>query len=68
MVLAAAVSNLQIEFIDGVKGQDVPDKAIPIDKGGKRIGNASIGSWRAHMNAVQEYDYFPTRSYPQLLP
>ncbi|KAM7185921.1 glycosyltransferase family 25 protein [Rhypophila sp. PSN 637] len=54
IILQAAVSNMEIDFIDGVKGDTVPDKAIPIGKDQSRIGNASIGSWRAHMNAVQE--------------
>ena len=54
MVLQAALSNMEIEFIDGVAGGEVPDKAIPMNKGQKRLKDASIGSWRAHMNAIQE--------------
>lgn len=54
MVLQAALSNMDIEFIDGVAGADVPDKAIPMNKGQKRLRDASIGSWRAHMNAIRE--------------
>lgn len=29
MVLAAAVSNLDINWIDGIKGVDMPDKVLP---------------------------------------
>jgi hypothetical protein len=54
MVLQASLSNMDIEFIDGVDGKDIPDKAVPMVKGSKRLKDASIGSWRAHMNAVQE--------------
>lgn len=54
MVLQAALSDMQIEFIDGVNGKDVPDKAIPMAKGASRLKDASIGSWRAHLNAVRE--------------
>ncbi|KAH6635969.1 hypothetical protein F5144DRAFT_591275 [Chaetomium tenue] len=54
MVLQAALSNMDIEFIDGVAGADVPDKAIPMNKGQERLRDASIGSWRAHMNAIRE--------------
>lgn len=54
MILQAAVSNIELDFIDGVKGDTVPDKAIPVAKEQSRLGDASIGSWRAHMNAVQE--------------
>ncbi|KAH6838472.1 glycosyltransferase family 25 protein [Chaetomium sp. MPI-CAGE-AT-0009] len=54
MVLQAALSNMDIEFIDGVAGADLPDKAIPMVKDQERLKDASIGSWRAHMNAIRE--------------
>jgi len=54
MTLQAALSNLHINFIDGVLGKDVPDNAIPTSPGHGRMGDASIGSWRGHMNAIQE--------------
>jgi hypothetical protein len=54
MVLQAALSNMEIEFIDGVAGADVPDKAVPMAKDKERLKDASIGSWRAHMNAIRE--------------
>lgn len=53
MVLAAAVSNIDVEFIDGVDGVSVPDKALPPGLGRYAMSNATIGSWRAHMNAIQ---------------
>ncbi|RYP54919.1 hypothetical protein DL768_000483 [Monosporascus sp. mg162] len=54
MVLGAALSNLEIELIDGVNGKDVPDKALPLGPEQKRLPDAVVGSWRAHMNATQE--------------
>ncbi|KAK3295370.1 glycosyltransferase family 25 protein, partial [Chaetomium fimeti] len=54
MVLQASLSNMDIEFIDGVAGADVPDKAIPMAKDKGRLKDAPIGSWRAHMNAIRE--------------
>jgi GR25 family glycosyltransferase involved in LPS biosynthesis len=54
MVLAAALSNIEIEFIDGVLGPTVPDKSIPAAQGQERQPEPSIGSWRGHMNAIQE--------------
>lgn len=54
MVLGAALSNIDIEFIDGVLGQDVPDKAVPTSPNHGRLQDPSIGSWRAHINAIQE--------------
>ncbi|KAI0881917.1 glycosyltransferase family 25 protein [Annulohypoxylon maeteangense] len=55
MVLAAALSNLEIDFIDGVNGRDVPDKALLSSQEElKRLADPVIGAWRAHMNAIQE--------------
>lgn len=54
MVLGAALSDIDIEFIDGVLGQDVPDKAVPVSPNHGRLQDPSIGSWRAHINAIQE--------------
>ncbi|KAI0121173.1 glycosyltransferase family 25 protein [Xylariales sp. AK1849] len=54
MALAAALSNIEIEFIDGLLGETVPDKAIPAGPEYTRLPEPVIGSWRGHMNAVQE--------------
>ncbi|KAJ4292883.1 hypothetical protein N0V88_005543 [Collariella sp. IMI 366227] len=55
MVLQAALSDIQIEFIDGVIGKDVVDKAVPMSSpDDKRPPDAVLGSWRAHMNAIRE--------------
>ncbi|KAI0386202.1 glycosyltransferase family 25 protein [Hypomontagnella monticulosa] len=54
MVLQAALSNLAIEFIDGVDGKTIPDSAIPSSKKLERVGDATLGAWRAHINAIQE--------------
>jgi len=51
MALAAAVSDLRLDWIDGVKGADVLDKTLPLGKS-KQPSEGSKGSWRAHMNAV----------------
>ncbi|OTA60325.1 glycosyltransferase family 25 protein [Hypoxylon sp. EC38] len=54
MVLQAALSNMEIEFIDGVLGKDVPDKALPSTQELKRLEDPVVGAWRGHMNAIQE--------------
>jgi hypothetical protein len=54
MVLQAALSDVQVEFIDGVLGKDVADKAVLTSPGHERLSDASIGSWRAHLNAARE--------------
>lgn len=54
MVLQAGISDVEIEFIDGVKGDTIPDNAIPSSPDHGRPPAGSLGSWRAHMNAIQE--------------
>lgn len=54
MTLTAALSDMQLEFIDGVVGDTVPEKAIPKDKSLNHLTGAGLGSWRGHMNAIQE--------------
>ncbi|KAF2805738.1 uncharacterized protein BDZ99DRAFT_511140 [Mytilinidion resinicola] len=49
--LAAALSNLQLDWIDGVKGADVLDKVLP--PGDYQNPPDSVkGCWRAHMKAL----------------
>ena len=52
MLLAAAVSNIDLTWIDGVKGETVLSKVLPAP-GRERIRNeGNIGSWRAHPNVL----------------
>ncbi|OCT54584.1 glycosyltransferase family 25 protein [Cladophialophora carrionii] len=51
LILAAAVSNLHIERVDGVHGDTILDKVLPPDHP-EHIDPARLGSWRAHMNAI----------------
>lgn len=53
-MLQAALSNLDIRFIDGVKDSDVAEKAIPKAENSEHIRGPALGSWRGHMNAIQE--------------
>jgi hypothetical protein len=42
--------------VEGVLGKDVADRAIPVGSGEHiRMSDPVIGSWRAHMNAIQMY-------------
>lgn len=56
ILLQAALSNIRVKFVDGVIGKDVLDKAIPSTSQHERMNDAVLGSWRAHMNAIQEYE------------
>lgn len=52
IVLEAALSNLDVEFSNGVSGADVAQKALHSVYEGAKPGE--IGAWRGHMNAIQE--------------
>jgi len=51
MSLAAALTGLDFEFVDGVT--DVSRRALP--PGGENLGlsDGALGNWRAHMNVAQ---------------
>lgn len=53
LILASAVSNIDVVFIDGVHGDTVLDKTLPPDRS-KDLQASSVGSWRAHLNAIAE--------------
>lgn len=55
--LAAAVTDLNVEFIEGVGGDSIPEAAFP--PGGStesiKLSKGIKGSWRSHMNALHEF-------------
>ena len=52
MSLAAALSGLQVEYVDGVT--DVPKKTLPPGGTDESVKERVIPAWRAHMNAVRK--------------
>jgi hypothetical protein len=54
MTLQAALSNIRIKFIDGILGKAIPDQAVPTNEDHVRLPDASLGSWRGHMDAIRE--------------
>jgi hypothetical protein len=53
MALAGSLTNLTIDYADGIKGQTVPDKALPLGQEDRNMPENMLGSWRAHMNVVR---------------
>ncbi|CAJ2502572.1 Uu.00g099660.m01.CDS01 [Anthostomella pinea] len=53
MRLQAALSNMDIEFMDAVYPKDVLDKAVPAMSADKLQG-PPLGTWRAHINVIHE--------------
>jgi hypothetical protein len=54
VVLSAALSDMSIDFIDGVLGDTVLDKALSVTEEHERMPDPVIGSWRGHMNTIRE--------------
>ncbi|TPX09593.1 uncharacterized protein E0L32_009194 [Thyridium curvatum] len=53
IALSAALTGFDVEWIDGVRGTDIPDKAVPFGVDRKKLMETNLGSWRGHMNAVR---------------
>ncbi|QSZ35916.1 hypothetical protein DSL72_007038 [Monilinia vaccinii-corymbosi] len=52
MVLSASLTGFQVEFMDGVRGDQVSDKARPP---GLTLKDGAMGSWRGHMNVIRRH-------------
>ena len=52
MVLTAALSNIELDWVDGLKWESVSNITLPPGGAIDRTTHANIGSWRAHMDAI----------------
>jgi hypothetical protein len=55
MSLSAATSNIKLEFVEGVTGGSINEKAYPPPEENRKHSAGIRGSWRTHMNALQRY-------------
>lgn len=62
MALTSAATGFHLEFVDGVKGQSVPDSAVPYKVDRVKLMEGNLGSWRGHMNAIRRYGYLGSRT------
>lgn len=53
IALSSALTGFHVEWVDGVKGEDIPDKALPFGVEREKLWNTNLGSWRGHMTAVR---------------
>lgn len=53
LALMSSLVGFDIEWVDGVRGESVPDKAVPFGTDRKLLWENNLGSWRSHMNAVR---------------
>jgi hypothetical protein len=51
--LAAAFTGLDVEFVDGVIGSEISQKALPNGAIAANLSYGGLGNWRAHMNIAR---------------
>lgn len=54
LLLTSIINDIKVEWINGVEGKDVLEKALPPPAKMDDISAGNIGSWRAHLNALHE--------------
>ncbi|RYO79223.1 hypothetical protein DL766_003995 [Monosporascus sp. MC13-8B] len=52
MALASALTGFHVEWVDGVNGEQISDKAARFGVDRERLWNTNLGSWRGHMTAA----------------
>jgi hypothetical protein len=52
MLLASKMTGFDVEWIDGVVGESVSPKAMPMYQGKPNMAPGIIGCWRAHMDIM----------------
>lgn len=55
LTLISSLTGFEIDWVDGVKGESVTDKAMPYGADRVKLWESNLGSWRGHMNAVRKY-------------
>ncbi|OIW26394.1 hypothetical protein CONLIGDRAFT_662915 [Coniochaeta ligniaria NRRL 30616] len=53
LALASALTGFRVDWISGVRGESIPDKAVPLGVDRKKLMETNLGSWRGHMDAVR---------------
>jgi hypothetical protein len=53
IALTSSLTGFRVEWVDGVKGESVPDKAVPFGVDREKLWESNLGSWRGHMNAIR---------------
>jgi hypothetical protein len=53
LTLASTLTGFNLDWIPGVRGDTIPDKAVPFGVDRKKLMETNLGSWRGHMNAVR---------------
>ena len=51
---ASTATGFDITFMDGIKGDDIPGKALP-PHAAEWMNSGTKGAWRTHANILREY-------------
>lgn len=54
MALMAALSGFKVDWIDGVRPDNIPDKAVPFGIDRSKASDNFLGSWRGHMDTIRQ--------------
>lgn len=54
LTLISSLTGFKIDWINGVRGEEVVDKALPFGVNHVQLWENNVGSWRGHMNAVRQ--------------
>ncbi|ORY66120.1 family 25 glycosyltransferase [Pseudomassariella vexata] len=54
LVLMASLTGIKLTWLDGVKGSDVTNKALPLGWDPTKMPENNLGSWRGHTNAIRQ--------------
>lgn len=52
LILASVQSGIRLEWVDGVNGSSIDDRAFP-QGNHRQLPKGNLGSWRAHMDAMR---------------
>ncbi|RAO69507.1 uncharacterized protein BHQ10_005519 [Talaromyces amestolkiae] len=53
LALMSSMTDLKLDYIEGVLGSDVMDRALPPPASHTSQRSGNIGSWRSHLNAIR---------------
>ena len=54
VTLMAAMSGFEVDWVDGVKPESIPNKAVPYGVDQSKASDNFLGCWRSHMDAVRQ--------------
>lgn len=54
MTLMSTLTGFKVDWVEGVKPQLIPDKAVPYGIDAKQAPDNFLGGWRGHMNALRQ--------------